>query len=64
MEGDADTVVVVGTGKSAIDAAVLFTRKGRKVVMVGRSFKWMSAPVKPDFIPSEWDCFKAVGGRG
>ncbi|RSH95723.1 hypothetical protein EHS25_000815 [Saitozyma podzolica] len=53
-QGDADTVLVVGTGKSAIDNAVLFAKQRRKVLMVGRSFKWMSAPVKPDFIGSEW----------
>jgi hypothetical protein len=53
-QGDAETVLVVGTGKSAIDNAVLFAKERRKVLMLGRSFKWMSAPVKPDFIGSEW----------
>lgn len=39
--GDASTIVVIGSGKSALDMATMVARKGRKVVLAWRDdLKW------------------------
>lgn len=51
VDGDSETVLVVGGGKSAMDVAALLANRGRKVVLAYRGeMKWFSPAVPPGMI--------------
>jgi NADPH-dependent glutamate synthase beta subunit-like oxidoreductase len=51
IDGDEDTIVVLGGGKSAMDAACLMARRGKKVVWSSRGpLKWYAPAVAPGSI--------------
>nr|XP_018998949.1 uncharacterized protein I203_08520 [Kwoniella mangroviensis CBS 8507]OCF62410.1 hypothetical protein I203_08520 [Kwoniella mangroviensis CBS 8507] len=55
VEGDADTILVVGGGKSGMDTAALLANRGKKVIWTFRGrLKWFAPTVPPGMMGAKW----------